>query len=46
MLAARDGDGGRGTVVSTGCTDWAWGLTGSDPIVERITRNLFERLCP
>lgn len=31
-----------GTVVTTGCTDWAYGL--ADPIVARVTRNLLERL--
>ncbi len=35
---------GGGTVVTTGCTDWAYGLAGGDPIVERITRNLLDRL--
>jgi hypothetical protein len=33
-----------GTVVTTGTTDWAHGLSGGDPIVERITRNLLDRL--
>jgi len=31
-----------GTVVTTGCTDWVCGL--DDPTVERVTRNLLERL--
>ena len=44
VFAVRDGEDGRGTVVSTGCTDWAWGLTGDDPQVERITRNIIDRL--
>ena len=44
VFAVRDGDGGRGTVVSSGCTDWAWGLTGADPAIEQITRNLVNRL--
>jgi hypothetical protein len=44
VFAVRDGANGRGTVVSTGCTDWAWGLTGSDPAIEKITSNLIERL--
>ncbi len=43
VLAVRKGDGG-GTVVSAGCTDWAWGLTGSDPQIERITKNIIQRL--
>jgi hypothetical protein len=33
-----------GTVVTTGCTDWAHGLAGRDEQVERITRNLLDRL--
>jgi hypothetical protein len=33
-----------GTVVTAGTTDWAHGLRGSDPIVERITRNVLDRL--
>ncbi|MFM7535284.1 MAG: N,N-dimethylformamidase beta subunit family domain-containing protein [Acidimicrobiales bacterium] len=35
---------GRGTVVTTGCTDWAYGLEGEDPTVEQVTRNLLDRL--
>jgi hypothetical protein len=31
-----------GTVVTTGCTDWAYGL--EDPLVDRITRNAIDRL--
>lgn len=33
-----------GTVFTAGTTDWAHGLTGDDAIVERITRNILERL--
>ena len=33
-----------GTVVTTGTTDWSHGLRGKDPAVERITRNLLDRL--
>ena len=33
-----------GTVVTTGSTDWAHGLRGGDPVVERITRNVLDRL--
>ncbi|HVC99143.1 MAG TPA: N,N-dimethylformamidase beta subunit family domain-containing protein [Pirellulales bacterium] len=33
-----------GTVVTTGCTEWVRGLTGHDPQVERITRNILDRL--
>ncbi len=35
---------GGGTVVTAGSTDWAHGLRGGDPAVERITRNLLDRL--
>jgi len=35
---------GGGTVVTSGSTDWAHGLTGRDPQVEQITRNLLTRL--
>ena len=33
-----------GTVFTAGTTDWAHGLRGKDPLVERITRNLLDRL--
>lgn len=33
-----------GTVVTVGSTDWAHGLKGQDPVVERITRNVLDRL--
>ena len=33
-----------GTVVTSGSTDWAHGLAGRDEQVERITRNLLDRL--
>jgi N,N-dimethylformamidase beta subunit-like, C-terminal len=33
-----------GTVVTTGTTDWAHGLRGPDPAVDRITRNVLDRL--
>ena len=33
-----------GTVVTTGSTDWAHGLRGGDPVVERITRNIIKKL--
>lgn len=32
-----------GFVFTAGTTDWAWGLTGQDPLVERITANLMDR---
>jgi hypothetical protein len=33
-----------GTVVTAGTTDWAHGLSGGDPVVTRVTRNLLDRL--
>ncbi len=33
-----------GTVVTAGSTDWSHGLRGGDPIVQRITRNVLEKL--
>jgi hypothetical protein len=33
-----------GTVVTAGTTDWSHGLTGNDPAVVRITRNVLDRL--
>ncbi len=33
-----------GTVFSAGTTDWSYGLDGHDPAVERITRNVLDRL--
>jgi len=33
-----------GTVFTAGTTDWAHGLRGTDPMVERITKNLLDRL--
>ena len=33
-----------GTVFTTGCTEWVRGLAGRDPMVERITRNVLDRL--
>ncbi|HEY7477933.1 MAG TPA: N,N-dimethylformamidase beta subunit family domain-containing protein [Actinomycetota bacterium] len=35
---------GGGTVVNAGVTDWVYGLVGGDPDVERITRNILDRL--
>ena len=35
---------GGGTVITSGSTDWAWGLAERDPHVEQITRNIFDRL--
>lgn len=36
--------GGGGTVVNAGVTDWTFGLTGGDPVVDRVTRNVLDRL--
>lgn len=33
-----------GTVVTTGCTDWTYGIAGGDPLVVRVTRNILDRL--
>ena len=33
-----------GTVVTSGCTDWAYGVAGGDPLVQRVTRNVLDRL--
>jgi hypothetical protein len=33
-----------GTVFTAGTTDWAHGLQGGDETVQRITRNLLDRL--
>ena len=33
-----------GTVFTAGTTDWAHGLRGEDPVVQKITRNVLERL--
>ena len=33
-----------GTVITAGSTDWAHGLRGGDPVVERVTRNILMRL--
>jgi hypothetical protein len=34
----------NGTVFCAGTTDWTSGLTGDDPAVERVTKNLIDRL--
>jgi hypothetical protein len=31
-------------VITSGSTDWAHGLAGRDPQVERITHNILDRL--
>ncbi len=35
---------GGGTVFNAGVIDWAFGLKHGDPVVERITRNVLDRL--
>ena len=35
---------GGGTVITSGSTDWVWGLAERDPLVEQITRNILDRL--
>lgn len=40
LYSRRDG----GTVFSTATTGWANGLRGHDPVIERITRNVLDRL--
>ncbi len=35
---------GGGTVITSGCTDWAHGLAERDPQIERITANVLTRL--
>jgi hypothetical protein len=35
---------GKGTVFNCGSTEWVYGLHGRDLFVERITRNVFDRL--
>jgi hypothetical protein len=36
--------GGGGTVVTSGTTDWTHGLSGKDPVVTQITKNVLEKL--
>jgi hypothetical protein len=36
---------GGGTVFNGGCTDWAYGLSGTDPILDQVTANVLRRLC-
>ena len=33
-----------GTVVTTGCTDWSYGVAGGDELVGKVTRNVLDRL--
>jgi hypothetical protein len=35
---------GGGTVFNAGCTDWTYGIDGRDPDVQRITKNVLDRL--
>lgn len=34
----------NGTVVTAGSTDWAHGLRGGDAVIERITKNILDKL--
>jgi hypothetical protein len=34
----------NGTVFTCGSTDWSHGLRGRDPVVERITKNILDKL--
>jgi hypothetical protein len=43
VMAAFERPGG-GTVFNAGVIDWAFGLKHRDPVVERITRNVLDRL--
>jgi hypothetical protein len=43
MLGTYTSPGG-GTVITSGSTDWAHGLTGRDPQIEQITANVLDRL--
>jgi hypothetical protein len=33
-----------GTVVTTGCTDWSYGVAGGDFLVQRMTKNILDKL--
>ncbi len=35
---------GGGTVITSGSTDWVWGLAERDRHIEQITRNILDRL--
>ena len=35
---------GGGTVLTSGSTDWVWGLAERDPQIEQIMRNILHRL--
>jgi hypothetical protein len=43
VLGAYTNEAGA-TVVTSGSTDWAHGLAGREPLIERITRNVLTRL--
>ena len=43
MLGSYTSPGGA-TVITSGSTDWAHGLAGRDPQIERITTNILDRL--
>ena len=42
VLGCRAGAGGGGTMVTVGCTDWAYGL--GDAAVDQVTRTILDRL--
>ena len=50
VLRRRRGDAeslehpGGGTVFTTGCVDWPFGLDGGEEQVEQVTRNVLDRL--
>jgi hypothetical protein len=43
VLGTWTSDAG-GVVVTSGCTDWTYGLAAADPLVEQVTENLLRRL--
>jgi hypothetical protein len=43
VVASFDVPGG-GTVFNAGCTDWTYGISGGDPDVRQVTRNVLDRL--
>lgn len=43
VLGALEHPGG-GTVFTTGCVDWPFGLDGGDEQIEQVTRNVLDRL--
>ena len=33
-----------GVVVTSGCTDWAYGVAGGDPLITQITRTILDTM--